>query len=207
MRIPALVCSLLVTTAGVAAPVSAHAQQDSMRAVLCARAEAWLQSRDYQRALPELLSCPVDGPRRIAELWRTPTSGVPLYLLGEVSAMVQDQRVFDAARAVVANEGAPRDARLAGMKVLVGHYDPCLGVAIEVSPQPGPPIASVIAAVGENEYNMGRKGSVPLVSSVRENVLSTLDRLASSDPDGIVREAARRVARQLRHLSAVGTRC
>jgi hypothetical protein len=50
-------------------------------------------------------------------------------------------------------------------------------------------------------------GSVLLVSSVRENVLSTLDQLASSDPDGIVREAARRVAQQLRHFSAVGPRC
>jgi hypothetical protein len=201
---------LLATLAGVTVPVAARAQGDSLHAAACARAGAGVRSgatgSEYDNAVNTLRDCPVDGPRLLAEQWTAPPrDSVALGQLAEASAFMLDERVFEAARGVVANRGALRAVRLAAMRVLVGHYDPCLAVTIQVSSQRGPPVMAVAVLFGEMEHNMSRRGSVPLATSVRGDVLSTLDAVAATEPDSIVREAARKLAIHLRGSS--GSRC
>jgi len=190
---------------------TAYTHGDSTPAAYCARREAAIESRTggsgYYLAFNAIQDCP-NGPRVLAEQWASPPSdSVALRLLGQVGANVLDQRVFDAARAVVANEGARRDVRLAAMDVLVGHYDPCLSLWIQVKSLPDAAGHSVVVWLLQSEHNLRRRGSEPLPSSVRDDVLATLDAAAASGPDSVVHEAARRLAARLRAFHWPGKRC
>ncbi len=195
-------------------PVSvdtAYTHGDSTPAAFCARREAAIESRTggsgYYFAFNEMRDCP-QGPRVLARQWATPPSDtVALRQLAGVSARLLDRRVFEAARAVVADPGAGRDARLAAMDVLVGHYDPCVAVWIQVNSLPAPAGRSVVVMLGEYEHNLSRPGSEPLPPSVRDDVLAALDAAASSGPDSVVREASRQLAARLREFHWQGKRC
>ena len=207
------VCWLLVTMASVSVPVAALAQGDTALAVYCAHAEAALRSgalgSEYRDAVTTLPDCPVDGAARLlAEQWTAPPrDSVALVGLAGANAMVLDQRVFEAARAVVANEGGLREARLAAMNVLVGHYDPCLGAYFQLASPPNAAGQSVAVWLLQHEHNFSRRGSVPLLSSVHDDVPATLDAAAASGPDSVVGEAARRLAARLRAFHRPSKSC
>lgn len=197
---------LAVTLAGLTTPLTAMAQGDSVVAAACARAEATLRSRvgggEYNDAIAALQGCPVDGPRLLAEQWTDPPrDSVPLRLLADVSSRILDRRLFEAARTVVVDGGATRDGRLAAMRVLAGHYDPCVTVDFRVNSQPDAAGRAVAAWFGRSNVNPSKRGSEPLPSSVRGDVLTTLDAVAMTGADSMVREAARRLAAHLRAAS------
>ncbi len=190
---------------------TAYTHGDSTPAAYCARREAAIENRsggrEYNLAIAAIQDCP-DGPRVLAKQWGAPPSdSVALRLLAEVSSHVLDQRVFGAARAVVAKDGARRDARLAALDVLVGQYDPCLVVRIQVNSPPDPAGRAVVVMLGESNHNVSRRGSEPLPSSVRDDVLTALDAAAATGTDDVVREAARRLAASLREFHWQARQC
>ncbi len=200
------VCLFAATLAGLTTPIPAMAQGDSAVAAACTRAEATLRThaggREYNDAIAALQGCPDDGPRLLAEQWAAPPrDSVALRLLADISSRILDRRLFEAARALVVDGAASLDARLAAMRVLVGHYDPCLTVDFRINPAPDAAGQAVAAWFGRKSANPSKRGSELLPSSVRGDVLTTLNAVATTGADGAVREAARGLAAYLRASS------
>lgn len=194
---------LLFVLMAFAQPVSG--QQRSRADSACTKAERAVSMNDgaraYARTLAVLVGCPAIGPRVLAGQWSAPPAdSLALEALGGASAMLRDQRVYDAAKAVAENPRRGHLIRLMAFRVLVGHFDACLAIAYRTPryPELG---GREYVWFGTSDHYVGRSGSQSLASTVRGDVVTILRRLVDDATDEVVRMIAAYLAQRLGEMS------
>lgn len=187
---------------GVALPAGASAQRDTIVAAACAEAlsalQRGIQGDAYRRTVLSFYSCPDAGARALAAEWtHPPGDSLARRTLVAVSWNIQDRRIYDAVTQVVRNGGASRDLRLDAIEVLVGYFDPCLGIRFQ-TPEPG--ILAPPVALGERYHGSAKPGAQPLLVSVRADVLNTLRQVGATDRDEVVGKIATYLAERLAEM-------
>jgi hypothetical protein len=182
----------VVALAGSVVPTLAQAQADADTA--CAIAQRSLKTKTrgegYSRALAVLVGCPVAGPEALAAEWsRPPVDSLELQALTGVSGMLRDRRIHLAATSVALDGSADRAVRLAALRVLVRHFDPCLEAAYR-TPQHPELGGRAYVWLGESDHDVSREGQQQLPAGVRAEVVLTFGRLGATDADEQVRMIA-----------------
>ena len=181
---------------GLTLPGAANAQDSASGAeeirVSCDRATLTLKAGgptpEKMSSIVTMQQCGNEGVRTLVTQWERPTlDTVLLPALANASAVVNDRRTYQAARAVALDPSRSESSRLAALTVLVAGFDRKLAVTF---PTPTKPMQSTYVALGRNFHPPTKKAPQPVGLEARTDVLSVLKELADSDPNERIRKVA-----------------
>lgn len=171
-------CPFLFLTSG----ESLAAQGEEPACAVAALATSGGKLTDRDAAV--LSECRQSGPDALAKVWREPDAR-DLDRLVEVSSMLRDSRLFNAALSATQSESGQRTTRMAALRVLASYYSPELSPSITYlnSGTLGDPIPRTM----DKEF---QDGSSPLQSGSRTKIQQALLRLSKENRDKKVSHAA-----------------
>lgn len=185
---------------------SASAQEDSAEvdrrqiAESCERAKHALpqavKKGEKIENIVALQGCGDEGVQMLRDYWRTaPDDSELVKVLANVSARVNDRRLYEVARSVLLDTGRSEATRLGALKVLVAGFDPSLAVGF---PAPTVPMQSTYVGLGHTSHRPSRKAPQPVGDQAKADLLKVLDGLASTEPNERIRKVAQELGPLLR---------
>ena len=153
--------------------------------------------------------CDDTGPAILATLWAAPPSDAhQLDRLVRSSAILLDQRLFDAIIARARNTGSPRAPRVAALRVLATYLDKYVVISQRALETPTPD-TTVTSLFGTSSGAVGQRvGTHPLSGTYASEIRALLQSLVN-DPDPIVRQDGRNFVNWLRqeHVAPQSNGC
>lgn len=144
----------------------------------------------YGWARDVIVKCDESGPPALATLWRSaPADSTELAHIVYSTSRLRDQRILDQLLTIARDESRPVVVRLSAFQVLVSYFRPEAWVSLRRLRQP--PFGSPLGFVTEFSAT---EGSTALGPATRESIRALMRRLAESDTDETVRNAARFLA-------------
>lgn len=138
--------------------------------------------------LATLASCPITGGPALGAVWARDVGPEQLESLRAASARIHDRALYDALKRVVGTPTRASRDRLAALRVLLTYVDPSYAPSLEFLQGEGD---GVIIPRTPHPPRVTR--GAPLPESRAAELQALIFRVATTDADGSVRRAARRV--------------
>lgn len=144
----------------------------------------------YGWARDIISKCDESGGAALAALWRSVAAdSAELVHVVYSTSRLRDQRVLDEIVTVAQDQARPAVVRLSAFQVLVSYYKPGAHIPLRWLRQP--PFGSPLGVVTEFRAT---EGASPLGPATRDVIHTLMRKLAESEPDPTVRNAARFLA-------------
>jgi hypothetical protein len=147
-------------------------------------------------------NCPESGPAAFVDVWITvPADSARLKWLVNFSSRLRDQRLVNAAAAILRDRSRPDLVRIGAMLLLMRYADPSelIGFSHLSSPPAGTGPIRMVMGNSATHPRRPLEGSEPLASGFENSVLLFLQEIAATDASPSVRYAAARLAKTLAH--------